>query len=285
MGEFMDVPISTGGDKSGSKSRMDEKPISSEWQDEERDAKNTVSVSSGKVKNGAHQDSPHLGLARQFDPDAKGYKKQKEGSMEALNEAGNDLKRLNNKVQQSGLRDHDLIPETRVPESLFTRQAGLILLHPYLHSLFTETECIVDKNFISDASCEKAVQILHYLATGRIGAPEYELIMEKTLCGMPIQQPISKKSRLLEKDRIEADHLLSSFIGHWSRLGNTSIAALRETFLQREGMIRFKESFIEVLVEAKSVDILLHALPFGISYISLPWLNQTIQTEWNYHNL
>jgi hypothetical protein len=76
------------------------------------------------------------------------------------------------------------------------------------------------------------------------------------------------------------DELLSEVIRHWSQLKNTSIAALRETFLWRNGKLTRTDHGWLLHVERKGVDILLGSLPWGIGTIKLPWTNDKLFVEW-----
>ena len=81
-----------------------------------------------------------------------------------------------------------------------------------------------------------------------------------------------------EKDMV--NDLLSAIIKQWSVLGNTSIKALQETFLQREGKLSRTKNGWELIVEKKSFDILLDQLPWSISVIKNQHMTDAIYTEW-----
>jgi hypothetical protein len=75
--------------------------------------------------------------------------------------------------------------------------------------------------------------------------------------------------------------MLSEVIRHWSVLKNTSVAGLRETFLQREGRISPAANGWKLQIERKTVDVLLGKLPWGIGIIKLPWMNELMYVDWN----
>lgn len=165
-------------------------------------------------------------------------------------------------------------------EGIFTTLAGMILLHPFLSSLFGGLHLLEKKQFTNLLSQEKAVIVLYYLATGKSVAEEHELVIPKILAGFPIENTITKNTTLTEDEMEEADGLLNAVIVQWSILRNTSLAGLRETFLQRNGKVFTKNNEIHIQVEKSSIDVLLDHLPWGLNIVKLPWVSSIIKTEW-----
>jgi Contractile injection system tape measure protein len=178
-----------------------------------------------------------------------------------------------------------LLPEQDLPaivpaERLGIRHAGLVLLTPYLKSFFTTLHLLDKKAWVSRAAQHKAVQLLHYIATGKTECMEQDALLEKLLCGLPMEEPLAAK---MEQDNValtEADGLLKAIIANWPVLRNTSIAGLRESFIEREGLLYKKEEDWLLRVERKTIDVLLDSLPWGFSMIHLPWNKYLIHTEW-----
>lgn len=165
-------------------------------------------------------------------------------------------------------------------EGIFTALAGLILLHPFLSSLFARLNLLQNKQFINELAHAKAVFILYYLATGNTIAAEYELVIPKILCGFTVENIITKTIALSETETKEADELLKAVIAQWSILKNTSPAGLQESFLQRNGKVFTKNNDIIIQVEKSSIDMLLDHLPWGLNIIKMPWVKQVIRVEW-----
>lgn len=163
---------------------------------------------------------------------------------------------------------------------LWLANAGLVILHPFLQYFFLELGLLEGTAFKNKQARSKAVHLMHYLATGREQSPDFELVGEKYLCGMPPEQTTYRFTRLSTTMKQEADGLLSSVIRHWEALKNTSVAGLREGFLQRKGKLLIKDSQHKLLVERQAPDILLERLPWSLSLIKLPWLQQIIHVEW-----
>lgn len=167
-------------------------------------------------------------------------------------------------------------PEAR--EGIYLDNAGLVLLHPFLPQLFSSLRIAVDDRLVRP---ERALCLLHYLATGQTVAPEYALVLPKILCHVPFDWPVESDVELTTAEQEEAVALLESVIRHWEALRNTSPDGLRGTFLMRPGKVVVREDGDWVLqVEANTADILLDQLPWGISMIKLPWMRTMLWVEW-----
>lgn len=167
-------------------------------------------------------------------------------------------------------------PEAR--EGIYLDNAGLVLLHPFLPQLFSSLGIAVDDRLIRP---ERALCLLHYLATGQTVAPEYALVLPKILCHVSLDWPVESDVELTTTEQEEAVALLESVIRHWEALRNTSPDGLRGTFLLRSGKVLMREDGDWALqVEANTADILLDQLPWGISMIKLPWMRTMLWVEW-----
>jgi Contractile injection system tape measure protein len=176
--------------------------------------------------------------------------------------------------QQSDEDDESLI------EKLLVKHAGIILLAPFLKPFFTKLQLLDAGQWVSSEAQVKGIYLLKYLADGEQQHPEYQLVLEKLLCGMPLNQPLEAAPVFLPSETAEADELLQSVLEHWKQLKNTSANGLRESFFKRDGIITAKENNWLLQVERKTVDVLLDSIPWGFSTISLPWNEYIIFTEW-----
>lgn len=167
-------------------------------------------------------------------------------------------------------------PEART--GLFLQNAGLVLLHPFLPRLF-QALGIADQDRLLDP--ERALGLLHYLATGQCLTPEYELALPKILCGLPLPAPVATNPALSAPEKEEAVALLEAVIGHWEALRNSSPDELRGVFLLRPGKLSRRDDGDWLLqVESQACDILLDKLPWGYSAIKLPWMERMLWVEW-----
>ena len=168
------------------------------------------------------------------------------------------------------------------PFGVLVASAGLVLLHPYLARFFGAAGIERPaRGAIPPASLPRAAALLLYLATGEDEAPEHELAFIRILLGLAPAEPLPIGAGLLgPADRDEAEALLQAVIGHWGALGGTSPAGLRASFLARPGLVREDENGFRLQVEPASFDVLLRALPWGISIVRLPWMTKPIFAEW-----
>lgn len=162
-------------------------------------------------------------------------------------------------------------------EGIFVECAGLVLLHPFLPTLFERLEITTEDRLLLP---DRALALLHFLATGTRSAPEYALPVPKLLCGLDLKAPVGAPVELRDDEVAEAGGLLTSAIGHWTALGSTGPDALRGTFLTRPGKLSRRADDHLLQVEPQSFDILLDRLPWGLGPIRLPWMVRMLWVEW-----
>ncbi len=162
----------------------------------------------------------------------------------------------------------------------FFKNAGVILLHPFLNTFFKQLGLLNGSTFKNISCQSKAVLLLHFLATGEKNASEYEMLLPKFLCEMPANIPMDHTIKISKKEKKEAQNLLEAVIEHWGALGSTSPEGLQEGFLCREGKLEKEESGWKLYVEQKTMDILLDRLPWNLSLVKLPWMKEILKVEW-----
>jgi hypothetical protein len=188
----------------------------------------------------------------------------------------------------------DITPSQRAPANSYEDQqqhsdteaevyienAGLVLVHPFLPSLFESLHLLDPTGQL--AQPERALLVLHYLATGRTRAEEHELTLPKILCGLSQAAPVDVRQVMSKAEKAKADKLLLAIISYWEALRNTTPDGLRGNFLYRTGKLsRREDNAWRLLVERKTHDILLNQLPWGIGMIKLPWMTGILQVDWN----
>lgn len=172
----------------------------------------------------------------------------------------------------------DPIRHPEAEEGIYIGNAGLVLMHPFLPRFFTALGVASDDRLLRPG---RALCLLHYLATGQTIAPEYELVLPKILCNLPLDAAAESDVSLTDAELEEAAALLQAVIHHWEALRSTSADGLRGTFLLRPGKVSLRNNDWLLQVESKSFDILLDQLPWGISMIKLPWMERLLWVEWN----
>jgi hypothetical protein len=163
-------------------------------------------------------------------------------------------------------------------DSIFISNAGLVLIAPYLPTLFRHVNLLEDGKPVDIA---RAISLLQYLVYEEAAFEEFETVLDKILCGLPLNESIPERHTLTVEEKEQSEGLLQSVIEHWSILKNTSPTGLRQSFLQREGKLVFKGNQWELTVQKKSFDILLDYLPWNISMIKLPWMPYLLNVKWN----
>ncbi|RPE05451.1 hypothetical protein EGT74_23995 [Chitinophaga lutea] len=175
----------------------------------------------------------------------------------------------------------EMLPDDEY-DSYYIHNAGLILLAPFIAPFLRNCGAADGNGLLREGY---AAALLEYLATGRTGVGEHEMVFNKILCGIPVQRPIEKINSLEAAHIGEAEDLLRSVIGNWPVLKNTSIDGLRSSFLQRAGKLSAKDSEGNWLLQVESLSYdewLLGELPWGYQVTALPFgkPKKLIWTEW-----
>jgi contractile injection system tape measure protein len=169
--------------------------------------------------------------------------------------------------------------EMDLQQGLYINNAGLVIVAPFLPSLFKKLE-LFDGTAITDIN--RAVFLVQYLASGRERVAEFETGLAKILCGVAPDFPVDTNIFLTKEEKHELNDLLESAIEYWNILKDTSPEGLRQSFLQRQGKIQFVNNCWLLQVEPKAWDVLLQHLPWNISMLKLPWMEYMLKTEWGY---
>ena len=167
-------------------------------------------------------------------------------------------------------------------EGYYIDNAGLILTAPFLPPLFKTLGLLDGQQFKDQDAAERALHLLQYMVSPTPQAPEYLLVLNKLLCGIPLNQPVAKDIEINQTEKEEIQQLLKAMVGHWKALKNSTPAGLQETFIQRVGKLSFQEESSGWLlqIEQKSMDILLSAIPWSYSVVKLPWMPDMLRVDW-----
>ncbi|MDC1220087.1 contractile injection system tape measure protein [bacterium] len=172
------------------------------------------------------------------------------------------------------------VPHVELDFEVNLKNAGLVIIWPYLERYFELLEMVSNKKFKSKKAARRAVQLLQHLVTGLDSAPEHELLLNKVLCGVEIATPIPFEIELSDQERDVSEQMLNGLLHNWPRLKNTSIEALREGFLVRDGRLIETDEVWQLKVEDKTLDILMDGMPWSFGMIKLPWMNKRLNVEW-----
>jgi len=189
--------------------------------------------------------------------------------------------RAGNEEIISGDKSNDPIPYFTDGEKVQVTNAGLVLFHPYLRYVFQDLEWINSKHqFVNKKAQQKAVLWLQHVINGKSRHPEQSLVLNKILCGWPVNKPLSTRCNFSKKEKLAVQDMIDALKEHWSVLRNTSAHGVVKSFIDRPGVIQKTGKNFLLQIEKNTIDILLESLPFGIQTIKLPWNAYIIHTEW-----
>ncbi len=162
----------------------------------------------------------------------------------------------------------------------YIRNAGLVLLHPFLSTYFSRLELTEKGKFVKEDAQFRAVHLLQFLVDGTAHHLEHELMLNKILCGLPVEEPIPLEILISEKEKAVSLELLQVVLQQWEKLKNTSIEGLRASFLQRQGALTPMDDAWKLRVEQRGYDILLQTLPWSVGMIKASWMKKILYVEW-----
>ncbi len=200
---------------------------------------------------------------------------------DGLQKQRNDIARLGanksgNSADQLPLSDADL----NTGMAVYIKNAGQVLLAPYLPTLFKRLGLIEGGAFVNSAASARAVHALQYMVDGVGDAPEYMMVLNKLICGVASAQPVVRNIQLNDDEKQLIDGLLVAVIEKWKGIGNTSVDGLRDSFLKREGRLYTKDDQWHLQIESRSYDMLLDSLPWSYATIKYSWMPRVIYVEW-----
>ncbi|NHN27099.1 hypothetical protein FIA58_015555 [Flavobacterium jejuense] len=189
----------------------------------------------------------------------------------------------NSSLQEGNLALKNGKNDTDLGKAQYINNAGLVLLHPFLKALFEQLNlCESNGNWTKKISQHKAILLTQFLVFGEEKINESDLVLNKILCGFPIEAVVNVKLKMTKEEKDKCKSLLEAVNEHWKVMNKSSIEALQQTFLQREAKLEFvSEDEFELWVEEKGYDILLEQLPWGIGMIQTPWMENYLNCHWS----
>ncbi|MEN0037330.1 MAG: contractile injection system tape measure protein [Cellvibrio sp.] len=163
---------------------------------------------------------------------------------------------------------------------LHINNAGQVLAAAFLPRLFSMLNLMSDGKFIDLGAADRAIHLLQFMVTGNSQTPEYDLVLNKILCGVGTSIPVSAGIEITEQEQTLIEQMLTSMIQHWKVLGSTSIAGLRETFFQRQGWLVLEDDCWRLKVKEQTFDMLIDHLPWSISLIKHGWMDKPLRVSW-----
>lgn len=189
------------------------------------------------------------------------------------------------RVKNSRNGDGSISPADDHPdnEAIYIVNAGLVLLANYAPRLFGMLGLVRDDAFVDAAARHRAVHCLVYLSDGHVDSEEHEWVLNKLLCGVPMDAVVPPAAAM-DDMRPVLDGLLGAVIAHWKALGHTTPDGLRKTFLRRLGSLVEHEAHEgehwRLKMQPGPFDVLLDQLPWAYGTIKLPWMKGAIHVDW-----
>ncbi len=165
-------------------------------------------------------------------------------------------------------------------EPIYVHNAGLVILHPFLSTYFNRLNMFENGDFKTEELRHRAVHLLQYLAFGTENNEEHELVLNKILCNIPIEEPLSAGIVMTANEIAVSAELLNAILVQWDKLKNTSPESFQASFLQRDGALSRMEENWNLKVETRGYDVLLNTLPWGLGMIKTSWMPEFIYVEW-----
>jgi hypothetical protein len=165
-------------------------------------------------------------------------------------------------------------------EGVSIANAGLILFWPFYGRFFNALGMVGREGMKGEKIRERAIQLLQYIATGRTEFEEWDLTLNKILCGATPDFPVSPSIDISAEEEELCGKLIKGSIYNWEKMRGTRMETFRETFVAREGRLYRKENRWELIVDKKAYDVLLDTLTWNISMINLSWMNTRINVQW-----
>jgi hypothetical protein len=195
--------------------------------------------------------------------------------------SNSEIKPKNEKIstetihQKNETAHQDLIQN----DGQYLQNAGLILIHPFIKTFFEHCD-LIDPKTQQLIDPELCAHLLHYIATGKTNAPEYDMVFEKFLCNIPMNQTINKHIKLSRKHKTQAKNVIESVQHNWNPMKKSSAALLQNEFFQRSGKLVVTDHDYTLTIERKAQDILLDKLGWGLGLVKLPWQEKFIFINW-----
>lgn len=158
--------------------------------------------------------------------------------------------------------------------------AGVVLIAPYIPTLFSRMGLVAVNAFCSDEARLKAVAVLRYVVFGEYTIPPKFGLLLNFLCGFERGFKPEKLPELTDDEKAMINGLLDAVVKNWGAIGSTTADGLRSSFLIRQGKISEEDGVLMMNVASSAFDMLLDKLPWGYTMIKLPWQKQRLEVKW-----
>lgn len=185
--------------------------------------------------------------------------------------------------------DESQEPEIVIPEAedsedtyIYINNAGLSLALAVLPATFKALGYLTPKGkFVNEQLRMRAVHFLAYLSHLRVNPPEEELIFNKLIVGMDIDQTLPKELALTDDEKETAEELITMIMEKWKGLHKVSSNSFRSSWLQRQGRLRKEDgNKWTVRVDQTAIDRLMVGIPWPTNRWSSRFSQWEFLIEW-----
>ena len=164
-------------------------------------------------------------------------------------------------------------------EPIFVTNAGLALVAPFFPTYFEICGLLAGDKFKDAAAADRAVHLVQQLVTFDNHAFEHTLTLNKILCGLDVDEPVSAQLEFTPEERQAATDLLTNAIRHWGRV-TLSLAGFQNSFLWRPGKLERTDDAWKLVVERRTYDLLLTSVPWSFSVIKASYMPVPLFVNW-----
>jgi hypothetical protein len=165
-------------------------------------------------------------------------------------------------------------------EDVVVENAGLVVAAPYLPKLWNMFDLTGGGKFKGFQEAERAVHLLQFMTNGNTTSLEYQLVLNKILCGINLRLPITTRIDITATEQEAIEGLIQAMIDNWKTIGRASVEGFRESFFQRRGRLTLRDDGWHLKVVPRAFDMLLDSIPWGFATIKYPWMDRMLYVKW-----
>jgi hypothetical protein len=189
-------------------------------------------------------------------------------------------KQQNEILKNEKLNSNNSLEDLLKNESIYINNIGLVLFHLFIPTFFNRLNLLnTDGDFINIDCQYRAVHLLQLLIS-EADYDEHELVLNKILCNLEINEIIPMDIEFTEQEKALCLELMSVIIQRWEKMSNSSIGHFRAAFLMRDGRLKLKADGWYLNVEKRGYDIILSTIPWAFGVIKFKWMHKFLYTEW-----
>jgi len=184
-------------------------------------------------------------------------------------------------IQDKKKTDSKIKQEIDNGTRFITTLCGLMMLSPFLATLFRRMGLLEKNSFISEAEQLKAYKVL--MTIPKIDEEkeyEYQDLIPRIITGIAPEDTIHYVPELTEAELTEIRNFLGAVISQWPVMANATVRGFIESFLIRDGKVWKDGTIWKIEVNGHGADMIMQTLTWGFSTMKFPWTPYLIETNW-----